>query len=190
MIMSCTIGIVDEIAIDLLRMREGKLNDMAVSLSEASPSLDEILSRHGLKEIDLDRECPRDIRNDIAVELGADWEMIGLYLEFSLDELGDIRQQHSSQEMCRVALLDVWSKRKGGGATFLKLAHAFYRRKRLDLVSTLCSKLKSTVTLGLVPLSGNETALEMPAAAGNDQQHQNGSNSTGRVIIDICSLSN
>ena len=48
------------------------------SSNEVGPSLEEILSRHGLKEIDLDRECPRDIRNDIAVELGADWEMIGL----------------------------------------------------------------------------------------------------------------
>ena len=147
---------------------------------EAAPSLEEILSQHRLKETDLDRECPRDIRNDIAVELGADWEMIGLYLEFSLDELGDIRQQHSSQEMCRVALLDVWGKRKGEGATFLKLACAFYRRKRRDLVDLLCTKLKSILTL--VPLSGSIASLEIPA--GNDQQvqvqqDQSGSNSTG-----------
>ena len=104
------------------------------SSEAAGPSLEEILSRHGLKEADLDRECPRDIRNDIAIELGADWEMIGLYLEFTLDELGDVRQQHSSQEMCRVALLDIWGKRKGEGATFLKLARAFLRRKRRYLV--------------------------------------------------------
>ena len=141
------------------------------------------MSRHGLKGTDLDRECPRDIRNDVAVELGADWEMIGLYLEFSLDELGDIRQQHSCQEMCRVALLDVWGKRKGEGATFLKLASAFHRRKRRDLVDRLCTKLKSTLTF--VPLSGSIASLEIPA--GNDQQlqvqqHQNGSNSTGRVL--------
>ena len=58
------------------------------SSSEVGRSLEEILSRHGLEETDLDRECPRSIRNDVAVELGADWEMIGLYLEFSLDELG------------------------------------------------------------------------------------------------------
>ena len=168
-----------------------KLNDgddrelpMAIAVpssSEAGPSLEEILSRHGLKETDLDRECPRDIRNDIAVELGADWEMIGLYLEFSLDELGDIRQQHSSQEMCRVALLDVWSKRKGEGATFSKLASAFHRRKRRDLVDRLCTKLKSILTL--VPLSGGLSSLEMPA--GNDQQqvqqYQNGSYTTGKV---------
>ena len=74
--------------------------------SEAGPSLEEILFRHGLKAEDLETECSRQIRNDITLEFGADWEVIGLYLEFSLDELGDICQQHSIQEMCRIALLD------------------------------------------------------------------------------------
>ena len=136
--------------------------------SETSPTLEEILSRHGFKEEDLDRECPRDIRDDIAVELGADWEMIGRCLEFSLDELRDISRENSSQEMCRVSLLDAWHKKEGRGATFLKLARAFHRRKRRDLVDLLCTKLKSTLTL--VPLSGNVTSLEMPS--GNDQQLQ------------------
>ena len=62
--------------------------------SENGPTFEEILSRHGFKEEDLDKECPRDIRDDIAVELGADWEMIGRChgLEFSLDELRDVRK--------------------------------------------------------------------------------------------------
>ena len=79
----------------------------------SEPSLEEVLSRHGLRLTDLDRECPREIRCDIAVDLGADWEMIGCYLEFSLDELRDIKTGNSSPEMCRVALLDTWSKREG-----------------------------------------------------------------------------
>ena len=160
-----------------------QLQNMATSgpiPSETGPTLEEILSRHGFKEEDLDRECPRDIRDDIAIELGADWEMIGRYLEFSLDELRDINRENNSQEMCRVSLLDAWHKREGRGATFLKLAQAFHRRKRRDLVDLLCTKLKSTLTL--VPLSGNVTSLEMPS--GNDQQlqvqhFQNGSVSTG-----------
>ena len=105
--------------------------------SETAPTLEEILSRYGFKEEDLDRECPRDIRDDIAVELGADWEMIGRYLNFSLDDLRDINRENSSQEMCRVSLLDAWHKREGRGATFLKLARTFHRRKRRDLVFVL-----------------------------------------------------
>jgi hypothetical protein len=148
------------------------LPNMATIPSDLTdPTFEEILSRHGLKEEDLDRECPRDIRDDIAVELGADWEMIGRCLEFSMDELRDVNRDNSSQEMCRVSLLDAWHKREGRGATFLKLARAFHRRKRRDLVDLLCTKLKSTLTL--VPLSGNVTSLEMPSR--NDQQFQNSS---------------
>jgi hypothetical protein len=149
-------------------------------LSETGSTLENILSRHGFKEVELDSECPRDVIDDIAVELGADWEMIGRCLEFSMDELRDINRENSSQEMCRVSLLDAWHKREGRGATFLKLARAFHRRKRRDLVDLLCTKLKSTLTL--VPLTGNVTSLEVPT--GNDQQlqrFQNGSLSTGII---------
>ena len=160
-----------------------QLQNMATNAptqSETGPTLEDILSRHGLKEEQLDTECPRDIRDDIAVELGADWEMIGRYINFSLDELRDISRENGSQEMCRVSLLDAWHKREGRSATFLKLARAFHRRKRRDLVDLLCMKLKSTLTL--VPLSGSVTSC---TPSRNDQQlqvqhFQNGSNSTGK----------
>ena len=125
----------------------------APTQSETGPTLEDILSRHGLKEEQLDTECPRDIRDDIAVELGADWEMIGRYMDFSLDELKDINRENGSQEMCRVSLLDAWHKREGRSATFLKLARAFHRRKRRDLVDLLCMKRKRTSAL--VPVSGS-----------------------------------
>ena len=108
------------------------------------------------------------------------------YLEFSSDEVRDVSRENSSQEMCRVSLLDAWHKREGREATFLKLARAFHRRKRRDLVDLLCTKLKSTLTL--IPLSGNVTSLDMPS--GNDKQlqvqhFQNGSVSTGTDIHDL-----
>ena len=134
----------------------------------SEPSLEELLSHHKLRLTDLDRECPRQIRCDIAVDLGADWEMIGCYLEFSLDELRGIKTGNSSPEMCRVALLDAWSKREGKGATFLKLAGALHRRKRRDIVEILCTKLKST--LSLAPVSRSLASWDMPS--GNDQQLQ------------------
>ena len=135
----------------------------------SEPSLEEILSRDGLRLTDLDRVCPREIRDDIAIELGADWEMIGHFLKFSWDELRDINRENSSQEMCRVALLDAWNKREGKGATFLKLAGALHRQKRRDIVELLCTKLKST--LSLVPVSRSVTSWDM-SSAGNNQQCQ------------------
>ena len=148
-----------------------QLQNMATNAptqSETGPTLEDILSRHGLKEEQLDTECPRDIRDEVAVELGADWEMIGRYMDFSLDQLRDISRENSSQEMCRLSLLDTWHKREGRGATFLKLVRAFHRRKRRDLVDLLCMKLKCTLTL--IPVTGKVPSLEMPPESDCQQQ--------------------
>ena len=114
-------------------------------VNELGPSLEEILSRHGLKLTDLDRECPRFVRDEIAVKLD-DWEMVGRCLEFEMEKLRDIDRENRSQELCRIALLDTWGQREGKRATYLKLANVLYRRQRRDLVEFLCAKLKSTLT--------------------------------------------
>ena len=121
-------------------------------VNELGPSLEEILSRHGLKLTDLDRECPRFVRDEIAVKLD-DWEMVGRCLDFEMEKLRDIDRENRSQELCRIALLDTWGKREGKRATYLKLANVLHRRQRRDLVEFLCAKLKST--LSLIPMSGH-----------------------------------
>ena len=144
-------------------------------LSEAGPSLEEILSRQGLKLTDLDKEIPPGVRDEVAVKLD-DWEMVGRWLEFTLEKLRDINRENASQELCRIALLDTWGKREGKGATYLKLAGVLHRRQRCDLVEFLCAKLKST--LSLVPLSGSVTRWKI--SSGKDQA-LGGSSSTGEV---------
>ena len=135
---------------------------MAISASyEAAPSLEEILSRHGLKEADLDKECPRVIRNEIADKLD-DWKMIGCYLDFTLEKLRNIQHENESQDLCKLAVLDTWSKREGKAATYLKLVRVLYCRNRCDLVEFLCTKLKS-ISVSLVPLSGNIARWDMPS---------------------------
>ena len=147
---------------------------MAISgEAQAGPSLEEILSHYGLKEADLDRECPRGVRDEVAVKID-DWEMTGRYLDFSLEKLKDIDRENRSQELCRIALLDGWGKREGIRATYLKLARVFHCRKRCDLVEFLCAKLKSTLTL--VPLSGNVSSLDIPLESS---QQPCGSSSKG-----------
>ena len=136
-------------------------------VSEAGPSLEEILSRHGLKPTDLDKECPERVRDEVAVKLD-DWEMAGRYLKFTLEKLRDINRENCSQELCRIALLDTWGKREGKKATYLKLASVLHRRQRCDLVEVLCTKVKSTSSL--VPLSGSVANWEIPS--GSDQNHQ------------------
>ena len=156
-----------------------KHNTMASIEVGPSLQLEEILSRHGLKPTDLDKECPERVRDEVAVKLD-DWEMAGRYLEFTLEKLRDINRENSSQELCRIALLDTWGKREGKKATYLKLASVLHRRQRCDLVEFLCIKVKST--LSLVPLSGSVTNWEIPSGSGQNhqaQEHQGESSSTG-----------
>ena len=147
--------------------------------SISGPYLEEILSRHGLKLEDLDKECPGSVRDEVAAKLD-DWEVVGRYLEFTLEKLRDINRENASQELCRIALLDTWGKREGKRATYLKLASVLHRRQRCDLVEFLCAKLKSTMSL--VPLPGSVANWEIPSGSGKQQQNQGGSTSAGMEI--------
>ena len=126
-------------------MSEGSpLHNMAsINEAAAGPSLEEILSRNGLKSKDLDKEFSKRVRDEVAVKLG-DWEVVGYYLEFTMDELKDINRENSTrgQEFCRIALLDAWHKRECEKATYLKLASVLHRRQRRDLVEFLCCKFQ------------------------------------------------
>ena len=129
-----------------------RLAKMAVSLGEQGPTLDEILLRHGLKAEDLDKQCPLEVRNEVAVKI-IDWKMIGHCFNFPVETIKNIDHENRNQDQCKVALLDTWSKREGKRATYLKLADVFHRRKRRDLVEFLCAKVKSS-GMRLVPVSG------------------------------------
>ena len=118
---------------------------MATSL-DAGPTLEDILSHHGLDEKDLERECPRDTRDTIALKI-IDWKMAGRYLGFPAEKLAAIDRENDTEDQRRVTLLDSWGKREGRGASFLKLAVVLHRRERADLVELLCENAKSLLTL-------------------------------------------
>ena len=132
------------------------------------PTLEDILSRHGLEKKDLDRECSCEIRNATAVKLDANWEIFGVCgFNFPLDKLKDIGRENKTQDLCKIALLDAWSKREGKGASYLKLADVLYRQNRRDLVEFLCEKIKiNPVRLGSV----NVSSKDLPT--GNNHQLQ------------------
>ena len=136
---------------------------MAVCFEQCEPALDEILLRHGLKAEDLDKQCPLEVRNEVAVKI-TDWEMVGHCFNFPLEKIEDIKLDNESLERCKVALLDTWNEREGKEATYLKLANVLHRCKRNDLVEFLCEKVKSFMRL--VPLSGvPDTRWDMSTAA-------------------------
>ena len=114
---------------------------MAVGLGHL-PALEEVLSRHGLGKRDLERRCSARARPMI-VDLIDDWKMMGYTLGFTWQKLCDTEVENHTEEHRRVALLDAWEKREGRGATYLKLAEALFRRKRMDLMERLCEIVKT-----------------------------------------------
>ena len=118
-----------------------------------SASLGDILSRYGLERKDLEQTCPESVRLEVAEELSDDWKMVGHYLGFSVRHLNDIQADNTKEEHRRVALLDSWRQREGTGATYLKLAEAVHRRKRIDLAEMICHSVR--VALGGANISIN-----------------------------------
>ena len=112
---------------------------MAEALS--GPSLEKILSRHGLKRDHLECVCPRDVRIRVAVKL-KDWKMVGYYFGFKNEELAAIDREYETEDQRKVALLDAWSAREGSGASCLKLADVLHERGRNDILELLCKSTK------------------------------------------------
>ena len=118
-------------------------------MASGPSTLDGVLSRHGVTRNDLEQKFPTDdYRLEIAELLGDDWQMLGYYLGFKANEISDIKANNGNEELRRVALLDAWEQRLGKGATYLKLADALYRRKRVDLVEKLCENVRPARSRG------------------------------------------
>lgn len=105
------------------------------------PTLNEILSRHGLEKKHLERKIPAEMLLKMA-QLLDDWTMTGYYLGFEKQNLDDIQIDNRSEERRRVALLKKWEERQGEEATYLKLAEAFHHRQKIAAVEKLCERLR------------------------------------------------
>ena len=117
------------------------MNNMA---TVSCPSLEELLSHHGLQREDLESVCPQEVRDRIALKL-EDWKMVGRCLKFLPEKLKAIDRENETEDQRRVALLDNWGKREGKGATYLKLAEVLHQRGRSDLVEMLCDELRKSI---------------------------------------------
>ena len=113
---------------------------MAAEAPNSPPSLENIISRHGLTSDDLESVCPRDVRHNIAVKL-VDWKMVGHSFSFPKEKIAAIERENDTEDLRKVALLDAWNEREGKGASYLKLAGVLHQRERNDLVELLCDRI-------------------------------------------------
>ena len=87
--------------------------------------LPDIFNRFDLETKDLILECPRIIRNKVAVKL-IDWKVFGAFLGFPPEKLASIDVECRSEDERKIALLDCWHEREGEDATCLRLAEVLY----------------------------------------------------------------
>ena len=102
-----------------------------------SPSLEDIISRHGLAKEKLQEKCSEEIRLKIAAKL-EDWKIVGRYLNIPSEKLKAIELDNDTEEQRRIAMLDTWYDREGEGASYLRLADALCQHGCRSLVELLC----------------------------------------------------
>ena len=112
--------------------------NMAASLEA---QIEEILTRHGLRQEDLRQTCSQAIRYEIAIKI-TDWQTLGHYFNIPDETLVAISVDHRTEEQRRIALLCTWHQQEGQEATYHKLIIALFNRQRLDLVDQVCILLK------------------------------------------------
>ena len=135
---------------------------MAASIEAYNPSLDEILSQHGLKKQDLDKECSQAIRYETAIKI-TEWKMFGYYFGIPSEKLHAIEVENKTEEERRVALLSTWYKREGRRATYYQLLSALYNRRRRDLVDFLCGLIKQQLSQQKQSVPSHPAALTTPS---------------------------
>ena len=114
------------------------LTEMATSCT----SLTDIFDHCELKKGDLEGECPREIRINIALKL-TDWRVFGNILLLPKEKLASIDAANQSEDHKKITLLESWHEKESKQATSLMLAKKLYEHNRGDLVTHLCELVKS-----------------------------------------------
>ena len=119
--------------------------DLRLYLTEMATScisLTDIFDHCELKKGDLERECPREIRVNIALKL-TDWRVFGNILLIPKEKLASIDQENQSEDQKKIILLESWHEKESKRATCLMLANKLNIHNRGDLVAHLCELIKS-----------------------------------------------
>ena len=115
---------------------------MEYNIGMTTPTLDEILSHHGIQREDMNRQCSQGIRYEISIKI-VNWKMLGRYLGIPEEKLAAIQVDNNTEEERRFVMLHTWHQAQGSQATYFSLMAALYWHQRCDLVEQLCGMIKS-----------------------------------------------
>lgn len=97
----------------------------------------EILADKGLKEGNLDCPCTPEHRNDIARQI-TNWKALAPFIGLERTDEEEIDDENRSVMSKRIAMLRIWSEKRGKRATYLHLIKGFAQISRRDLIEKLC----------------------------------------------------
>ena len=118
---------------------QSRINDM--DFGDPRPTLNDILLQHKLEKEHLHKECSPDIMLMIAKEL-SEWNLVGRYLGIPEQDLAAIGRQYDTEAQKKIATFDVWHRREGSNATYLRLVDALYQYGQKELINLLCIIVK------------------------------------------------
>ena len=120
-------------------------------------------------QVDLNFECPREIRDRIADEITDEWYLLGRALDVSDTKLKSIRRDNSTPEEKAVDALDAWAEEYGSGATCLKLEEALKRHMKTGVREIL---YKEIIRFKNVETTSGACAAVPPQPSDNQQEEQ------------------
>lgn len=116
----------------------------------AAVTFHDLIQHVGISESQLDKQCSKEHRNEVAIELG-NWLDYEHLLELSSLDVASIRSDvalsYSSQ--CRKAL-DIWDRRNGYKATYRRLVDVFLKGGDANGAKFVCQLVKCEFKSSLV----------------------------------------
>ena len=130
------------LVLNLVYYRSKALRLYLTEMATSCTSLTDIFDHCEIKKEDLEGECPREIRINIALKL-TDWRVFGSILLLPKEKLASIDAANQSEDHKKITVLECWHEKESKRATSLMLAKKLYDHNRGDLVTHLCELVKS-----------------------------------------------
>ena len=98
-------------------------------------------------EKDLEQEMVIEHRNEIAMHIGEDWEILSTFIGIPHENLDYIKEKYQDPKQRRLQLLREWKKLHGSKATYAKMAHG---------LETIGNRKMTEYLIGLLKHQGSD----------------------------------
>ena len=111
-------------------------------MSAMAATVQELLDNAGFEGQHLNQQCLEKHLTTIAEHYCDNWQIIGLYLKLTKNEISAINDNYKTTEEKRVHVLMKWREKYGRKATYKVLVEAFLSNKQVDTAQRIIEWLK------------------------------------------------